>query len=345
MMELDITFEETPWEQRISALSSGDSLDGLDFLALTQDMEEDELQLAFLQMQERGIALDITRLPVSGATGKDAPRLLLEQKLVKQADLRQGLEENDPLKLFLDEIAAIPAAGDVNVLADAHLSGDEAAADKLAKLSLSRCVELAKGCCGYGVLLLDLIQEACLGLWQSILTYDGGGFEVSRDWWIRQYLAKAVLTQARAGDVGQKIRTAMEDYRDVDQKLLSELGRNPTLEEIAQGMHISPEEAAVYAGMVDAARSRQRIEEARQEKEPTQDDELAVEDTAYFQSRQRIMELLSQVTPQEAELLSMRFGLEGGLPLTPEQTGAKLGLTAREVVEMEAAALAKLRNQ
>ena len=345
MMELDITFDDTPWERKLNTLSRGDTLDGLDFLALTQDMEEEDLQQAFEELELRGITLDISRVPAARATGKDAPRLLLEQKLAKQEDMRAGLEDTDPLRLFLEELAAVPAAGDVQVLADAHLAGEEAAAGKLANLSLGRCVELAKDYCGCGVLLLDLIQEGSLGLWQSILFYEGGNFETQRDWWIRQYLAKAVLMQAKAGDVGQKLRSFMEDYRDVDQKLLAELGRNPTLEEIAEGMHISAEEAAVYAGMVDAARSRQRIEEARQEKEPTQEDELAVEDTAYFQSRQRILELLSLLTPQQAELLSLRFGLEGGLPLTPEQAGAKLGLTAKEVVDMEAAALAKLRNQ
>ena len=137
----------------------------------------------------------------------------------------------------------------------------------------------------------------------------------------------------------------MEDYRDVDQRLLSELGRNPTLEEIAESMHVSVEDAAVFADMVTSARSRRKIEEEREEKEPTPEDEQAVEDTAYFQSRQRIMELLSSLTEQEAKLLSLRFGLEGGMPLTPEQTGEKLGMTPREVVLLEAQALLKLRKE
>ena len=71
---------------------------------------------------------------------------------------------------------------------------------------------------------------------------------------------------------------------------------------------------------------------------------MAVEDTAYFQMRQRISELLSGLGEKEQKLLSLRFGLEGGLPLSPEETGRKLGLTAEEVVAMEAAALAQLRK-
>ena len=84
------------------------------------------------------------------------------------------------------------------------------------------------------------------------------------------------------------------------------------------------------------------------EEEPTQEEEAeeqqAVEDTAYFQARQRIAEMLSMLSEEDAKLLSLRFGLEGGLPMTPEETGRKLGLTPEEVVTREAAALAVLRQ-
>jgi RNA polymerase primary sigma factor len=74
------------------------------------------------------------------------------------------------------------------------------------------------------------------------------------------------------------------------------------------------------------------------------EDSQAVEDTAYFQTRQRIEELLSGLGEQETKLISLRFGLEGGLPLSPEETGKRLGLTPEEVVAMEAAALSKMRT-
>ena len=184
-----------------------------------------------------------------------------------------------------------------------------------------------------------------MGLWQGILCYTGGDFETHRDWWIRQYLHRAIFLQARSGDLGQKLRVGLEDYRDMDQRLLADLGRNPTLEEIAEAMHVSPEEASVYADMLSTARMRQQVDAAMEEKQPEPEEEQAVEDTAYFQSRQRILEMLSTLTEQEAQLLTLRFGLEGGLPLSPEQTGAKLGLTPREVVEMETKALSKLRKE
>ena len=110
-------------------------------------------------------------------------------------------------------------------------------------------------------------------------------------------------------------------------------------------MHVSVEEAAVYGEMLSMAKVRQQVDAAMEEKEPEPEEEQAVEDTAYFQMRQRITELLSTLSETDAKLLTLRFGLEGGLPLSPEDAGRKLGLTAQEVVAREAAALAKLRTE
>lgn len=345
MTELDICFSPDPWEQTLSGLQRGETMDAVRFLTLMESEDESRVEEALEDLEKLQITLDITKLEKIAPGGDLALRLRQEQQLVAEDRLLTGLEETDPLRLYLEELAAIPVAGDVGMLAQQYVQGDESAVQKLTDLSLSRCVELACQMTGKGVLLLDLIQEASLGLWQGILHYAGGDFETHRDWWIRHYLARAVTLQARAAGVGQKLRTSMEDYRDVDQRLLAELGRNPTLEEIAQAMHIEPEDAAIYASMLSTARSRQQVDADREEKEPTPEDEQAVEDTAYFQSRQRIMELLSTLSEQEAKLLSLRFGLEGGLPLSPEDTGKKLGLTPQEVVTMEAAALAKLRQE
>ena len=342
---IDVTFEQTPWEQALSAMQPGEAVASLRFLSLTEELSEEEAQEALLALEERGIALDISDLPQMADDSSAALRLRREQQLVQSGNLLTGLEETDPLRLYLEELAAIPVAGDIALLAQEYLAGKESAAQKLADLSLSRCVELASAYTGRGVLLLDLIQEASLGLWQSILGYAGGDFESHRDWWIRQYLAKAVVLHARSGGIGRKLRDRMEDYRDVDQKLLGDLGRNPTLEEIAEAMHVTVQEAATYADMVSAARMRSKVDADREEPEPTPDDEQAVEDTAYFQMRQRITELLSGLSENEAKLLSLRFGLEGGLPLSPEETGKKLGMTPQEVVQIEAAALTRLRQQ
>lgn len=342
---MEFIFEETQWQKTLDAWCPGKHMTALHFLSLTQDMDDDGVEDAFVDLEEQGITLDLSDLPANLGSGKMALRLRQEQQLVRQKNLVAGLEETDPLRLYLEELAGIPAAGDLQLLAQEYAAGNAEKMQQLTDLSLSRCVELAQELTGHGVLLLDLIQEAGLGLWQGILSYTGGDFAEHRDWWIRQYLAKAVILQARSSDVGQKLRQGMEDYRDVDQRLLGELGRNPTLEEIAEAMHVSVEDASVYADMVSTARNRRQMEVEREEKEPSPEDEQAVEDTAYFQSRQRILEMLSTLSQQEAQLLTLRFGLEGGVPLTPEQTGLKLNMTPQEVVIMEAQALSKLRKE
>ena len=182
-----------------------------------------------------------------------------------------------------------------------------------------------------------------MGLWQGIGFYEGGDFEAHRDWWIRHAMTRAVMAQALSLGVGQKLRQAMADYRDTDQRLLAELGRNPTLEEIAEAMHITAEDAAIYADMLRSARTDAQVKQ--EPEEDPQEEAQAVEDTAYFQMRQRITELLSVLSAQDAKLLTLRFGLEGGLPMSPEETGKQLGMTSDEVVAAEAAALSKLRTQ
>lgn len=342
---MEFTFEASAWELAVSKLAPGACISAVHCLDLLEDMPEDDAEGALLDLEERGITLDISDLPKDSGSGEAALRLRQEQQLAQSGRLLTELNENDPLRVYLGELAAIPAAGDPVLLARQYAAGDDTVAQQLVNLSLSTVVERACAMTGRGVLLLDLIQEGSLGLWQGILNYTEGDFRQYICWWIDQYLAKAVFLQARSSGIGQKMRQGMEDYRDMDQRLLAELGRNPTLEEIAQAIHVSPEEAAVYAAMLSQAKARQQVEQSRAPKEKTPEDDHAVEDTAYFQTRQRILELLSALSEQEAKLLTLRFGLDGNGPMNPQQTGQALGLTPDEVITMEAAALTKLRQQ
>ena len=336
------SFEQSPWEMAAEKLRRGDTMDAVRLLTLLEGEEEDAVEAAFETLTAMGITLDISGLPEDFGTGEAEKRLRMEKKLAKHALRPSDFPEGDPLRLYLEEMAGIPAFGDITLLAaEVAETGDPDAQGRLVNLSLSRVVELAGEYTGAGVLLLDLIQEGSLGLWNGILAYEVGDFETKRDWWIRQYMAQAVTLQARASGVGRKMRAALEDYRAADRKLLGQLGRNPTVEEIALDMQISVEDAQVYEEMLRTAQTLARANAP--EKEPEEEDQ-AVEDTAYFRSRQRIAEMLSNLTEQEAQVVNLRFGLEGGLPCTPEDTAAKLGMTAQEVVAMEAAALAKLRQ-
>ena len=339
----DFTFEQSPWELTLQTLKKGDKLSAAKFLTLLEGETEETLEDAFHDLLSGGISLDISDLPVSFGAGELAARLRREQQLVASGNLMQALEETDPLRLYLQELAATPSFGDPAVLAQAAVEGNKAARGQLLNAMLHRVVDIAKEYTGKGVLLLDLMQEGSLGLWEGLLAWQGQeSIDTYCDWWIRQAMAKTVTLQAAQNGVGQKLRQALEDYRAADEKLLLELGRNPTLEEIAESIHATPEETALVAGMLERISTLNRV---TAEPEPQEEEEdRAVEDTAYFQTRQRISELLSGLSDQEARLLSMRFGLEGGLPLSPEDTGKRLGLTPEEVVAMEAAALQKLRN-
>ena len=343
---MEFSFERSQWELLLDSIPEQGSISALQMLTVLEQENDEAVEDAFQAILEAGITISLSDLPRNEVGGEAALRLRREAELVKKGNFLNALEETDPLRLYLEELAAIPACGDPAVLAMELIENPAASVrSALVNLSLSRVVELAGEYTGFGVLLLDLIQEGSLGLWEATAMYCGGDFEAHRDWWIRQYMAKAVILQARSGGLSRKIRQAMEDYRSVDEQLLTELGRNPTLEEIADGMHVTLEEALVASQMVESARMLHRAKAETEEPEAEDpEDNQAVEDTAYFQTRQRISELLSGLTQQETALISLRFGLEGGLPLSPEETGKKLGLTPEEVVAMEAAALRKMRK-
>lgn len=342
MNEFVFEFERAPWELAFDKLHRGDAISAARFLTLLEGEEETAVEDALMELEQKGVTLRISDLPKNYGAGETEKRLRLEETLAKTGKLLQNLEENDPLALYLREISGVPAAGDPQLLAQRFLDGEDTQ-QQLVNVSISRAVSAAETMTGYGVLLLDLIQEASMGLWQGILNYTGGDFDSHIDWWIDQYLAKAVTLQARENGVGQKMRKALEDYRAVDKRLLTQLGRNPTLEEIALEMGVSPEDAEVYQEMLRTASILEKAKQPTQE--PRLEDEQAVEDTAYFQSRQRVGELLSTLTEQEAQVLNLRFGLEGGLPATPQETASKLGITADAVVQIETEALKKLRTQ
>ena len=346
MNKIDISFETTPWESFLMTKGMGATVSAVTLLSMMEGAEEQQLEEAMQDLETGCMILDISGLPKVGGTGEAAVRLRREAQLAKKGLNPSELEESDPLRLYLEEIAATPVCGDENLLAEKCCKGDEAAMVQLTNLGLSRVVELAGEHTGYGVLLLDLIQEGSLGLWQAIRNYRRGDYAAHRDRWIRLYLAKAVTLQARQSGVGQKMRTALEDYRAVDERLLGELGRNPTLEEIAEELHMRPEEAAAVRKMLEDARILAKVKQpAVDEEEEKEAEEQAVEDTALFQMRQRILDLLSGLPEEDQRLLNLRFGLEGGKPMTPEETGRKLNLTAEEVVAREASALAKLRSK
>ncbi len=342
MNDLEFTFDEAPWQALLDG-SRGGSVSALSLLALLESEEDETAREVLESLDEQGTSLDLTELKPQ-PSGQAALRLKQELSFAHGgADVRT-LDENDPLRFYLEEVAATPACGDEDVLAMEVQKGSEDAMTALTNLGLSRVIQIAKEHAGKGVLLLDLIQEGNLGLWSAIGSYRGGDYSAHRDFYIRNAIARVIVMQARANGLGQKMRAAMEDYRAVDERLLSDLGRNATIEELAEELHMSVEEAEAVRKMMDDARLLSMAVAPMEEKEE-EDADRAVEDTAYFQMRSRITELLSVLSERDAKLLSLRYGLEGGLPKSASEVGALLGLTAAEVTKLEGELLQRLRNE
>ena len=344
MIDMDISFGDSPWEAWMDRKRYGDSLSAAQLLTFLEEETEEGVEEAFAALEDRGLKLDVTTLPSRQFVGQAALRLRQEEQMAKENMALQDLGPNDPLRLYLEEIASLPPAEETEELLRQAANGDEKAQEILTDAGLRRVAEIAKEFTGYGVLLMDLIQEGSMGLWKVVSGFSGGDYPSLRDDAIRQAMARAVTLQARESGVGRKMRQALEDYRAVDQRLLAELGRNPTLEEIAQELHMTPEDAATVKRNLDDARILAQATAPKEEAEPEEENQ-AVEDTAYFQMRQRITELLSVLPEEDARLLSLRFGLDKELPLSPEDTGKRMGLTPQEVVAREAAALARLRTE
>ena len=335
--------EESTPESVLGALAFGQTLSGAELLTRTDALSDEVLEEIFEYLDEQAITIDLTDLPRQFGSGESARRLREEEQLVREGKLLTGLEENDPLRLYLEELAGVPAAGDIEVVALELLEGKDVR-ERLVNLSLSKVVELAAAHTGRGVLLVDLIQEGSLGLWDVILNFKGGSFERCRDYCIAGAMAKAVIRQARAMGLGQKMRQAVEDYRMVDEQLLSELGRNPIMEEIAERMHMTVSEVESVRKLLENARMVGKAHETKEPEQESPEDTQAVEDTAYYQTRERVDSLLSGISELEQKVVTMRYGLDGKAPQTAAEVGRKLNLTVTEVVELETAALTKMRQ-
>lgn len=343
----ELWFDEpfSPWEAALSRMERGSVLSAARFVSLLEQDQSVEPEQAAMELEEREILLDLTGLPVLAMGGKTQARLELEERGYRAGTLMNDLESNDPLRLTLEQLEQLPVPKDVDSLARRAAQGDDAAMETLTNGLLPMVYSLAGEYIGKGVLLVDLIQEGSLGLWQGIRRYREGDFSAFCARWIRQAMARAVVLQAHANGVGNHMAQAMERYRQADRALLARLGRNPVPEEIALEMGISPEETIQVGKMLEQARQMEQVRHGNAPEEPQPEDEQAVEDTALFQSRQRIQELLSQLSQDDARLLTMRFGLDGKPPMSAAEVGQALGLSAAEISAREAAALASLRKE
>ena len=183
---LDIFFGDGPLEPLLTELEVGATLSAATLMTTLEAGEEDTLDQVFWLLEDKAIKLDISDLPKTGGNAEAAVRLKLEEDLAERGELLSGLESDDPLRIYLEEVAEINEEDSSPLIQQLRENNDASKDDPklwetLLKLCLPRVVELACRHTGHGVLLLDLIQEGSMSLWQSFSSFREGDFAQYRD--------------------------------------------------------------------------------------------------------------------------------------------------------------------
>lgn len=263
-----------------------------------------------------------------------------------------GLE--DPVRMYLKEIGKVPLlSGEEEIeLARRIEEGDKEAKKQLAESNLRLVVSIAKRYVGRGMLFLDLIQEGNLGLIKAVEKFDyrkGYKFSTYATWWIRQAITRAIADQARTIRIPVHMVETINRLIRVSRQLLQELGREPSVEEIAKRMEL-PEDKV--REIMKIAQEPVSLETPIGEEEDShlgdfiQDDHLPVpaEAAAYTLLQEQLAEVLDTLTEREQQVLRLRFGLNDGRARTLEEVGTVFHVTRERIRQIEAKALRKLRH-
>lgn len=325
------------------------------------DLDPDQLDEFFDQLSELGVDL-VNERDEDGFNergrrqdGQEGESDEAEERFdLNDLTMPPGVKISDPVRMYLKEIGRVPllSAAEEIELAKRIEDGDEDAKRRLAEANLRLVVSIAKRYVGRGMLFLDLIQEGNLGLIKAVEKFDyrkGYKFSTYATWWIRQAITRAIADQARTIRIPVHMVETINKLIRISRQLLQELGREPTAEEIAAEMDMSPEKVREIQKIAQEPVS---LETPIGEEDDSHlgdfipdDEALAPADAAAYELlKEQLEDVLDTLTEREENVLRLRFGLDDGRTRTLEEVGKVFGVTRERIRQIEAKALRKLRH-
>jgi RNA polymerase primary sigma factor len=355
----DVATEQTVEQVKEHLIEVGKKRGVLNFKEImerlsTFELDSDQIDEFYEYLADQGV--EILNETEDGEDDIDPAEEDEEQEEFDFDDLSvpPGVKINDPVRMYLKEIGRVPllSADDEIDLAKRIENGDEEAKRRLAEANLRLVVSIAKRYVGRGMLFLDLIQEGNMGLIKAVEKFDynkGYKFSTYATWWIRQAITRAIADQARTIRIPVHMVETINKLIRVSRQLLQELGREPSPEEIAEKMELTPDKVRE---ILKIAQEPVSLETPIGEEDDSHlgdfiedQDALAPSDAAAYELlKEQLEDVLDTLTDREENVLRLRFGLDDGRTRTLEEVGKVFGVTRERIRQIEAKALRKLRH-